>query len=115
MRGPANVPIGKLRRDLISNIVASNVNPKQCSILSGIPSHVIEDVKISDVFIQHQGGGTAEQAGLHPPEVEKGYPEPNMFGTTPAGYLCHMQNIDMSHIEITSWRPMLAPVLFWMT
>ena len=33
MRGPANVPIGKLRRVLISNIVASNVDPKQCSIL----------------------------------------------------------------------------------
>jgi polygalacturonase len=111
MRGPANVPVGQLRRVLISNIVASNVNPQQCSILSGIPDHAIEDVKISDVFIQQQGGGTREQAALQPPEDEKGYPEPNMFGVTPAQgfYLRHVKNIDMSHIEIASMAPDARP------
>jgi polygalacturonase len=111
MRGPANVPVGKLRRVSISNIVASNVNPRQCSILSGVPDHAIEDVRISDIFIQQQGGGTREQAALHPPEVENQYPEPNMFGVTPAQgfYLRHVKNIDMSHIEITSIAPDARP------
>ncbi len=111
MRGPANVPVGQLRRVLISNIVASNVNPQQCSIMSGIPDHAIEDIKISDVFIQHQGGGTREQAALHPPEKENQYPEPNMFGVTPAQgfYLRHVKNLDMSHIEITSIAPDARP------
>jgi polygalacturonase len=111
MRGPANVPIGRLRRVLISNIVASNVDPQQCSILSGIPGHAIEDIKISDVFIQHRGGGTREQAALRPPEMENGYPEPNMFGVTPAQgfYLRHVENIDMSHIEIASLAPDARP------
>ncbi len=111
MRGPANVPVGQLRRVLISNVVASNVNPHQCSILSGVPDHAIEDIKISDVFIQHQGGGTREQAALRPPEVEKQYPEPNMFGVTPAQgfYLRHVKNIDMSHIEIASLTPDARP------
>jgi polygalacturonase len=111
MRGPANVPIGKLRRVLISNIVASKVDSHQCSILSGIPDHAIEDIKISDIFIQHQGGGTAEQAALHPPEAEKEYPEPSMFGITPAQgfYLRHVQNIDMSHVEIASLAPDARP------
>ncbi len=107
MRGPKNVPIGQLRRVLISNIVASNVNSQQCSILSGVPGHAIEDVKIADVFVQHHGGGTVQQAALHPPEVESEYPEPNMFGTTPAQgfYLRHVRGIDMSHVEITSLQP----------
>jgi polygalacturonase len=111
MRGPANVPVGQLRRILISNIVASNVNPQQCSILSGVPDHALEDIKISDVFIQHQGGGTKEQAALHPPEGENQYPEPNMFGVTPAQgfYLRHVKNIDMSHIEIASLAPDARP------
>ncbi|MGB6932586.1 MAG: glycoside hydrolase family 28 protein, partial [Acidobacteriaceae bacterium] len=111
MRGPANVPVGKLRRVLISNIVASNVSPHQCSILSGIPDHAIEDIKISDVFIQQQGGGTREQAALRLPEVGNQYPEPNMFGVTPAQgfYLRHVKNIDMSHIEITSIAPDARP------
>jgi polygalacturonase len=104
MRGPANVPVGRLRRILISNVVASNVNSQQCSILSGIPNHAIEDIKISDIFIQQRGGGTREQAATRLPEAENGYPEPNMFGITPAQgfYLRHAKNIDMSHIEITS-------------
>ncbi|MHB1745241.1 MAG: rhamnogalacturonidase, partial [Acidobacteriaceae bacterium] len=111
MRGPANVPIGQMRRVLISNIVASSVDPQLCSILSGIPGHAIEDVKISDVFIQHRGGGTREQAALRPPEMENGYPEPNMFGVTPAQgfYLRHVENIDMSHIEIASLAPDARP------
>ena len=87
------------------------MNPQQCSILSGIPDHAIEDIKISDVFIQQQGGGTREQAALNPPEVGNQYPEPNMFGVTPAQgfYLRHVKNIDMSHIEIASIAPDARP------
>ncbi len=111
MRGPKGTPVGQLRRILISNIVASNVDPQQCSILSGIPGHSIQDIHMSDIFIQHQGGGTAEQAALRAPEVENGYPEPEMFGVTPAQgfYLRHVRNIDMSHIEIASLQPDQRP------
>ncbi|MEO6966174.1 MAG: glycoside hydrolase family 28 protein [Acidobacteriaceae bacterium] len=111
MRGPAGLPIGQLRRILISNIVASNVGSEACSILSGIPDHPIEDIKISDVYIQHQGGGTREQAAIQMPEDAKKYPEPTMFGGTPAQgfYLRHVQNIEMSHIEIASLEPDARP------
>ena len=54
------------------------------SILAGIPGHPIEDVKISDVMIVHQGGGTKEDAARQIAEKEKEYPEPKMFGATPA-------------------------------
>lgn len=107
MRGPAGVPVGQLRRILISNIVCSNSASKISSILSGIPGHAIEDVKLSDIFIQHQGGGTAEQAAIQLPEKETGYPEPSMFGPTPSQgfYLRHIHNLDMSHIEIATLQP----------
>ena len=114
MRGPASIPIGQLRRVLISNIVASNADSRQCSILSGIPGHAIEDVQISDVYIQHQGGGTSAQAASDLPEKANGYPEPTMFGVTPAQgfYLRHIQNIDMSHVEIASLAPDARPVFY---
>ncbi len=107
MRGPKGVAVGRLRRVLISNIVASNVDARQCSIFAGIPGHAIEDIKISDVFIQHRGGGTAEQAAVRLPEVENEYPEPNMFGTTPAQgfYLRHVKGIEMSHVQIVASAP----------
>ena len=49
------------------------------SVISGIPGHQIEDVKISNVQILHQGGGTKEDAAYQPPEYEDLYPEPTMF------------------------------------
>ena len=111
MRGPAGVPVGSLRRILIGNIVCSDAEPKFGSILSGIPGHPIEDVQISDVYIQHRGGGTAEAAAIQPPEVENKYPEPNMFGSMPSQgfYLRHVKNISVSNVEISSLAEDLRP------
>ena len=70
------MPVGALRRVNISNFVVYNADPRYASIISGVPGHDIEDVKLSNVRIFYKGGGTREQAALTPPEDEKGYPEP---------------------------------------
>lgn len=107
MRGPHGVPVGKLRRVLISNLVCSNASSKLASILSGVPGHSIEDVVIGNIYVQHQGGGTVEQAAIRPPELVAKYPDPGMFGPMPAQgfYLRHIRNLEMSHIEIAAMRP----------
>jgi hypothetical protein len=79
MRGPDNVPVGTLRRVTISNLVCSNAVASLGSIISGIPGHHIEDVKISHVHIQHRGGGPKEAAAYQLPEFVDSYPEPSMF------------------------------------
>ena len=90
MRGPAGVPVGVMRRVILSNITCSCAPgcARSESIVAGIPEHPIEDVKLSDIIIVHAGGGTKEDAQRQLAEKEKEYPEPNMFGTTPAhGFL----------------------------
>jgi polygalacturonase len=83
MRGPDNVPVGTLKRVIISNIACSNSVSRLGSIVSGIPGHEIEDVKISNIQILHQGGGTKEDAAYQPPEYADTYPEPTMFVAGP--------------------------------
>jgi polygalacturonase len=83
MRTPEGRPIGTLKRVIISNIVCSGSSSRLGSIISGIPEHYVEDVKISNVQVLHQGGGTKEDAAYQPPEHEDLYPEPDMF-TAPA-------------------------------
>jgi len=61
MRGPAGVPIGTLRRVLISNVVSYNSSSPLPAIVSGIPSNLIEDLQINDVYL-HQVGGADDQA-----------------------------------------------------
>jgi hypothetical protein len=70
--------------------------------LAGIPGHSIDDVKISEVIVVSRGGGTKSDAELQIPEKEKQYPEPNMFGTTPAYgfFIRHAQGLEMQSVKI---------------
>ena len=112
MRGPAGVPVGTLKRIVVSNIVSSGTRSKISSILSGVPGHPIEDVKLSHIHIHHRGGGTAEQAALILPEKEAAYPEPTMFGDTPSQgfYLRHIKGLEADDIKITSDAADARPV-----
>jgi len=83
LRTPEGRPIGTLKRVIISNIVCSGSVSGLGSVISGIPGHYIEDVKISNVQVLHQGGGTKEAAAFLPPEYEDMYPEPDMFVMEP--------------------------------
>lgn len=104
MRGPAGVPVGVMRRVLLSDISCmSSVNsPRISCIVAGIPEHPIEDVKISNVIVVHSGGGTKADAQKAMPEDEKKYPEPNMFGVTPAHgfFIRHVRGLEMHGIKI---------------
>lgn len=112
MRGPQGVPIGTLKRIILSNIVSYNCDSRLCAIISGIPGHNIEDVKIHDIYFHHQGGGTAEMAALKPEEFENKYPEPTMFGQAlPAHgfFMRHIRNLELSNVEIVAAKPDVRP------
>jgi hypothetical protein len=91
--------------------VVYNADPRYASIISGIPGHDIEDVKLSNIRIFYQGGGTKEQAALIPPEEEKGYPEPRMFGNIPAYgfFLRHVRGIQFDNVQVSVMKEDLRP------
>ena len=111
MRGPEGTPVGKLRRVTISNVTVYNADPRYSSILSGIPGHDIEDVTLSHIRIVAQGGGTQEDAALSPPEKEKTYPEPSMFGKTPAYgfFIRHAKGLTLDSVEVSFLKDDLRP------
>ncbi len=102
MRGPKDAQIGHIRRVSISNIVAYKADSAYCSLISGVPGHDIEDIKLDNIRIWYNGGGSKEQADIIVPENEKAYPDPQMFGILPAYgfYIRHAKNMQMSNIEI---------------
>jgi hypothetical protein len=111
MRGPVGVPVGALRRVLISNVVCSNSDSNFGYILSGIPGRLIEDVQLQDIYIQHRGGGTTKDAALQPTEAKNKYPDPDMFGRIPAHgfFIRHARPISMGNVEISSLKQDLRP------
>lgn len=128
-RGPTEtMRPGTLRRVLISNLVSHHSNASTASIMSGIPSNLIEDVKLSNCFFGHRGlpedalanwGGDrksmSEWHSIHVPEMEYAYPELLQFGPTPchAFFMRHLQRLEMSHIEVAPAHPDPRPA-FWL-
>jgi polygalacturonase len=102
MRGPAGAPVGAIRRVNISNIVSSSTSSLICSMIVGIPSHKIENVRLSNILLQHSGGGTKIDAARQLEEKEKEYPELNMFGNTPAHGLLirHAEGVEISNYKV---------------
>jgi polygalacturonase len=114
LRGPAeSTHVGTLRRVLLSNLTCYNSASKLSSIISGIPGYAIEDVKLSNIYVQHRGGGDAAMAEIQPPEAETKYPDPDMFGAMPAHgfFLRHLRGLEMSHTEIQPARPDARPAI----
>jgi polygalacturonase len=103
MRGPKGTSVGQLRRINISNVVVRNTGDLTSAIISGIPGHDIEDVKISNVRIDYNGGGTKKEAAIKPPDKTGNYPEPDMFGKMPSYgfYLRHVEGIEFSNTKLT--------------
>jgi polygalacturonase len=116
LRGPKeSTKVGTLQRVVIDNLVSYNTVPRISSILSGIPDHPIQDIKLSNIYIQHQGGGTADDAKITMPEKENAYPDPGMFGhTTPSQgfFLRHINRLEMSHVEVASAQPDQRPSFY---
>jgi len=103
LRGPSgSTKPGTLQRVSISNLLCSNAASHLGCIISGVPGHPIQNLNLHDIYIQHRGGGTKEQAAINPPEQEAKYPEPDMFGNMPSQgfYVRHVKNANFSNIEI---------------
>jgi polygalacturonase len=113
LRGPkATTHPGKLRRVLINNLDCYGAWPEFCSSFSGIPGYMIEDVKVSNIYVETLGGET--KAVTQVPENISGYPKPRMFGETPAYgfFIRHLKNLEMSHVEIATRKPDVRPAFY---
>ncbi len=112
-RGPENPPVGKIRNINISNLLVDGSYKRCGSSITGIPGHPIEAVKLSNIKIIYDGGGTKEDAKIEPPEKEKGYPRSDMFGTLPSyGFYCrHVKGLEFHNVEVSFKIDDLRPAL----
>ena len=116
---------GTLRRILISNLVSYNSAASTAALFSGIPSNLIEDVKLSNCYFGHEGLPTKMRIqwgaetrpmpdwhNLQVPEIEAAYPELLQFGPTPSKRLLHPppeEPRDVPRRDRSSATPTRAP------
>jgi len=114
LRGPETAQqVGTARRIKIDNVVAHNVAAESGILISGVPGHDIEDLTLTNIFIDYVGGGTTEQSQRNVPEYEKEYPEPYRFGTIPAWGLFarHVKNFALERVEFRVAQEDLRPAV----
>ncbi len=83
-RGPEGTTRGAIRLVTISNLTAWDILPDYAATIAGLESCPIQDVTLSDIRLVYAGGGQADWAERRPGDMAQAYPEPSMFGPTPA-------------------------------
>ncbi len=100
-RGPAGTGIGAIRGVLIDSLYADGIDHRFAATLAGLPGRPIEDVTLRDIRLNYLGGG---EPVAEPGELADAYPEPSMFGPTPAwGLWCrHVRGLRVEGLGLTT-------------
>ncbi len=112
-RGPNVTAPGRLRNILISNVIATEVERMSGIQITGIPNQPIEGVRLENIRMVFNGGGTKKDAARVPPELGTGYPEPGRIGVMPAYGLFarHVQDLELANIRLDFNQDDLRPAM----
>jgi polygalacturonase len=103
--------VSRMKNILISNVVATGVSSQSGIQIAGLPDHPIEGVRLENIRLIYNGGGTKEQAGKTPKELGAGYPEPG--GGMPAYGLFarHVKDLELANINFSFAKEDLRPAI----
>lgn len=101
-RTPNLTTTSRARNILISNVIADGVGKMSGIQIMGLPDQPVEGVRIENIRLTSQGGGTAGDAARQPAELGAGYPEPGKIGTLPAYgvYARHVKDLELANITV---------------
>lgn len=101
-RKDATVKKPFLKDVMIDNIQGTGISSDYGCSVTGITSLPVENITLSNINLEFEGGGKAGDAGRRLPELEKGYPNGTMFGTLPTYgfYIRHVKNITLENIRL---------------
>lgn len=106
-RGPPGTGTGAIRGVVIKDVEATGIDHRFAATIAGLPGARIEDVTLRDIRLAYAGGGTAADAARRPPILADAYPEPSMFGITPAWglWLRYASGIQLDNVDFTTRVP----------
>jgi polygalacturonase len=103
-------PAGKIENIIITGVTANLDSSAYQGVISGIPGHCIENVKLSNIQLIYGGGinGNSSLRTEEIPELNKDYPEAIMFGRKlPVFGLMarHTRNLQISNFSVKPLNP----------
>jgi polygalacturonase len=106
-RGPEGTPLGAMRNIILRDIEATDILPDYAATIAGLPDSPITDVTLSNIRLAYRGGGSPAWAERRPGDLPDAYPEPSMFGPSPAHGLWarHVDGLTIKNLSIETMAP----------
>ncbi len=97
----------------ITNVIATGASKTGCSI-TGTASSPVRNITLSHISLEFEGGGTKGDLEREIPEMDKSYPEADMFDILPAYgfFIRHAQNITFTDIQLKTKDSDLRPAIY---
>lgn len=113
-RGPEVSTVSQARNILITNVVATNIDPRSGIQITGMPEKSMENIRLQNIRLIFKGGGTREQAEATFRELGAGYPDPSHLDVTPSYgvFARHVDGLELADIHLDFVKEDLRPALF---
>jgi polygalacturonase len=101
-RTPNLTTQSRLKNVVISNVTIDGVSKTSGIQITGMPGQPLEGIRLENIRMTTNGGGTKEDATRKFPELEKDYPEPGPLGITPAWgvFARHVRGLELVNIQL---------------
>jgi len=102
-RGPAIETPSVCRNISISDVIADGVGKAAGVEIFGLPDHPVEGVRLDNIRIVSNGGGTTNNAARMPVELAYAYPDPSREGTMPAYgvFARHVKGLELANFNLS--------------
>jgi polygalacturonase len=113
-RGPNVTAPSRMKNILISNVIATGVPAASGIQIMGLPEQPIENIRLENIRLMFNGGGTNMGVAYVPKELGTNYPEPGrVVGIMPAYGLFarHVKNLELANITTSFMTNDVRPAM----
>lgn len=106
--------VSRMKNVLISNVIATGITSRSGIQITGLPEQLIDGLRLENIRLVFDGGGTKEQAGVIPNELGTGYPEPTAIMPAYGLFVRHVKNLELANITTTFLKDDLRPATMFL-
>jgi polygalacturonase len=112
-RGPHVTEPSRSRNIIIANVIATGVEKASGIQITGTPEQSLEGIRLENIRMVFNGGGTAADAARTPRELGTDYPEPSRVGIMPSYgvFARHVKGLELANITLSFDQEDLRPPL----